>query len=310
MTRRCPISYQECGDAKYSREGLRRLSPQLSRLDDLPFDRQTILQEAALRAQKMSIQGVQPKLSARLSVKNCRFDMVDSKGRFILKPQSMWPQIPENEDLTMHLAEISGMEVPLHGMVYAMDQSLVYFIARFDRYGRSLRKIHVEDFAQILGESRQTKYSGSMELVIQVIERYCTFPVLEKSKLFAQTIFNFLVGNEDMHLKNFSLMTDHEVVRLAPVYDFLNSTIVHKDPEEMALPLNGKKKNITRSMLVRYFGAERLALEAKVIDDHLQRFARDLPTWFSWIERSFLSAQLQEKYRQIVESRAKVLDLV
>lgn len=310
MSRKCPITYQDCGDETYSNEGLKRVSPQLSRLDDLPFDRQTILEEAALRAQKMSIQGVQPKLGARLSVKNSRFDVVDTMGRFILKPQSMWPQIPENQDLTMRLAEISGMEVPLHGMMYAMDQSLVYFIARFDRYGRSSRKRPVEDFAQLLGESRHTKYKGSMELVIQVIERYCTFPVLEKSKLFARTIFNFLVGNEDMHLKNFSLITDHDVVRLAPVYDFLNSTIVLKDPEEMALPLNGKKKNLTRRMLVQYFGSERLALESKVIDDHLQRFAKDIPVWFSWIERSFLSAQLQAKYRQIVEKRAEVLDLV
>jgi serine/threonine-protein kinase HipA len=222
----------------------------------------------------------------------------------------MWPQISENEDLTMRLAKISGMEVPLHGMVYAMDQSLVYFIARFDRYGRTLLKIPVEDFTQLLGESRLTKYSGSMEQVIQVIERYCTFPVLEKSKLFARKIFNFLVGNEDMHLKNFSLITDHDVVRLAPVYDFLNSTIVEKNPEEMALPLNGKKKNISRRMLVQYFGVDRLDLESKVIDEHLQRFSRDLPMWFSWIERSFLRAELKAKYRQIVERRAKVLGLV
>jgi serine/threonine-protein kinase HipA len=222
----------------------------------------------------------------------------------------MWPQIPENEDLTMRLAEISGMEVPLHGMVYARDQSLVYFIARFDRYGRSLQKVAVEDFAQLLGESRDTKYNSSMEKTIGVIERYCTFPVVEKSKLFARTIFNFLVGNEDMHLKNFSLIRDRDLVRMAPVYDFVNSTIVLKDPEEIALPLNGKKRNLTRRMLVEYFGVERMALESKVIDDHLERFAKDLTTWFAWIERSFLSDDLKAKYRQIVESRAKVLDLI
>lgn len=86
-----------------------------------------------------------------------------------------------------------------------------------------------------------------------------------------------------MHLKNFSLITYQDIVRLAPVYDFVNSSIVLKDPEEIALPLNGKKRNLTRRILVQYFGIERLGLESRVVSDHLQRFAHDLKLWFALI---------------------------
>ena len=145
---------------------------------------------------------------------------------------------------------------------------------------------------------------------ILVVEQFCTFPVIEKSKLFAHTIFNFLVCNEYMHLKNFSLITDQDIVCLAPIYDFVNSSIVLKDPEEIALKLNGKKRNLTRRMLVQYFGIERLALESRVVSDHLERFAHDLKQWFALIELSFLSAELQFKYKEVVTSRAQVLDLL
>ncbi|HYX34919.1 MAG TPA: HipA domain-containing protein [Oligoflexus sp.] len=307
---RCPITYEPCGSAKYSDTGLKRISSKLSRLEDLPFDAKDLRDEALQRASRMSIQGVQPKVSAILSIKESRFEIVDYGGKYILKPQSnMFHQLPENEDLTMRLAEVSGMNVPKHGLVYAKDQSLVYFIERFDRKGRSSR-IAVEDFAQLAGESRATKYNYSMERVASIIEQYCTFPVIEKAEFFRRTIFNYLVGNEDMHLKNFSVIVTDDIVRLAPVYDFVNSSIALRHPaEEMALTLNGKKKNFTRNILVNYFGRERLKLESKVIDEQFQRFSQDIPQWFECIDKSFLSKEFQGKYREVVESRAKVLQL-
>lgn len=216
--------------------------------------------EAVARAQKMSIQGVQLKLSALLSVTKQGFTVVDSGGRFILKPQSLYfPHLPENEDLTMKLAEISGIEVPVHGLVYARDQTLVYFIKRFDREGRG-RKVPLEDFAQLAGETRDTKYNASMERVVEIIEKFCTFPVIEKQRLLQRTLFNYLVGNEDMHLKSFSLITRQEVLQLAPAYDFLNSSVVMRNPEELALPLHGKKSKLTRNDFLTYFARQRLQL--------------------------------------------------
>lgn len=305
---KCPLSYLPCESNDFSEQGLKKISRSLSTLKTLPFDASELRQEAMQRASRLSIQGVQPKISAVLNLKESRFDIVDAKGRFILKPQSDFPEIPENEDLTMHLAQIAGMKVPLHGLIYAKDRSLVYFIQRFDRQGRS-KKIHVEDFAQLMGANRETKYSSSMEKVANILDHFCTFPMVEKVELFKRTIFNFLVGNEDMHLKNFSLIVQDDIVQLAPVYDFLNSTIVLKDPEEIALPLDGKKRGLSYKTLVRYFGQERLGIETKVVEEQLTKFAQILPIWFDWINRSFLSPELRRRYESVVESRAAILRL-
>ncbi len=304
---KCPITYEVCDEGKFSSKGLKRLSSKLQYLQDLPFDAKGLRLEAMQRASKLSIQGVQPKLSAILSTEDQQFKIVDSKGRYILKMQTDYPELPENEDLTMHLAATAGFNVPLHGLIYAKDQSLVYFIKRFDRIGSS--KIATEDFAQLAGATRETKYDFSMERLIQIIENFCTFPVVEKVELFKRTIFNFLTGNEDMHLKNFSIIFLEGVVRLAPVYDFVNSTIVLRSPEELALPLKGKKNGLTKKILLQYFGKERLGLSDQVIDEHLQNFTRLLPTWDQWIDKSFLSSIYQNKYKEVIYRRAAVLDL-
>ena len=210
----CPITYEPC-EGKYSPQGLQKLSRSLRQLLDLPYSASEQIFEAAARAPKMSIQGVQPKLSAVLNTRKSGFVVVDTGGRYILKPQNpQYRHLPENEDLSMRLAEAAGVPVPLHGLVYSKDGSLTYFIRRFDRVGR--KKIAVEDFSQLLGLSRDTKYDASMEKVAQVIDRYCTFPAVEKIKLFRLTLVNFLIGNEDMHLKNFSLMTRDGKVELTP----------------------------------------------------------------------------------------------
>ena len=149
---------------------------------------------------------MQPKLSAALNVRDGVFEVVDLGGRYILKPQvERYKHLPENEDVTMRLAATVGIEIPLHGLVYSKDGSLTYFIRRYDRKGQK-DKVHVEDFAQLSGASRDTKYDSSMERVADIVEKFCTFPAIEKLKLFKRTVFSFLVGNEDMHLKNFSLI--------------------------------------------------------------------------------------------------------
>jgi serine/threonine-protein kinase HipA len=222
---RCPIAYDAC-ETQYSKRGLHQLSKMLNQLQDIPFTAEELRKEAAKRAGKNSIQGVQTKLSATLNVKESRFDLVDIGSRYIFKPQShLYTSLPENEDLTMRLAREIVIEVPLHGMIYGKDGALTYFIKRFDRI-RSNQKLHIEDFAQLAGETRETKYDYSMEKLLLILERHCTAPVVEKAKLLKRVIFNFLIGNEDMHLKNFSLITDEKgLIKLAPGYDFLNTTI-------------------------------------------------------------------------------------
>jgi len=300
----CPITYQPCGEKKYSDKGLKQLSRNLTHLKDLPFTQEEQLREAAIRADKMSIQGVQPKLSAKLNVKDEVFDIVDRGGTYILKPQNnFYPELPENESLTMKLAELAGIEVPLSGMIYSLEGKLTYFIKRFDRYGRN-KKLSIEDFAQLAGKSRETKYDYSMEKLVTLIDTFCTFPAIEKVRLFRLTIFNFLIGNEDMHLKNFSLITRDNKVELSPAYDLLNTTIVvPRAQEEIALPIAGKKRNLNAKILIDYFAKERLKLNANIINQTLEQIKLQFDNWESLIKISFLSNEMKEKYWELMKKR-------
>ncbi len=306
---RCPITYLECQDRRYSLEGLKKLSPKLRSLKDFPFSADEQIREAIARAAKMSIQGVQPKLSVRLNVKGEIFEIVDKGGQYILKPQTVhYKEVPENEDVSMRLAKLIGIEVPLHGLLYSKDGSMTYFIRRFDRAGRN-KKIAVEDFAQLSGKNRETKYDSSMEQVIALIEKFCTFPAIEKLKLFNLTLFNYLIGNEDMHLKNFSVIRRDLKVELSPAYDLLNSTIILNSQEELALPLNGKKHKLKKSDFFDYLAKERLALTPKSIAQTKNQIIKALPEWIDLIQKCFLSDPMKTRYTGLLKERLSKLEL-
>ena len=301
---RCPITYLPCGDKSYSEKGLRFLASGLSHLKRLEYTAEEQRKEAYYRGSKMSIQGIQPKLSAILNIKEQKFDIVDKGGRYILKPQHhIYPQMPENEDLTMRLAESIGLDVPVHGMIWAKDNTLTYFIKRFDRKGQK-DKIPIEDFAQLAGLSRDTKYDYSMENVVKLVDEYCTFPAIEKVKLFKLLLFCFITGNEDMHLKNFSIINQNGKIEISPCYDLLNTTIeLENASEEIALTLKGKRKNLTKQILIDYFGGERCELNDKVISNTVETVFKAKPGWIEEISNSFLSDEMKEKYIDLVETR-------
>lgn len=303
---RCPITYELCGIEKYSEKGLRMIAPKLTTLNDLPFTASEQRQEAANRAMKLSIQGVQPKLSAVISVVNQQFEIVDQFGNYIIKPQNdIFPELPENEDVTMKMAKVYGLDVPLHGLIYSKDGSLSYFIKRFDRYSKG-KKYATEDFAQLTGNSRDTKYDYTMEKLVNVINEYCTFPAIAKADFFKRVLFCFITGNEDMHLKNFSVITKAGKTTLTPVYDFLNSSISIKNPEEeLALSLKGKKSNFKSTDLIQYYAKDRLELTDKTIDAILSDMNKSLSKWTELVEISFLSDAMKEKYLKLMDNRIR-----
>lgn len=307
---RCPITYEPCGDNRYSVNGLKLLSPSLISLKDLEYTADEQRQEAFNRASRMSVQGVQPKLSARLNVREGRMEIVDTGGRYILKPQhDFFQEMPQNEDLTMKLADVIGLNIPLHGLIWSKDNSLTYFIRRFDRKGQS-EKIPVEDFAQLAGLTRDTKYDYSLEKVVSLVNTFCTFPAVEKLVLFKLIIFGYLTGNDDMHLKNFTVITEDGITRLSPCYDLVNTTIEYKTPdEETALPLMGCKKKLTRQILVDYFGMERCELPVKSIDKVLETVDLAFPKWKELIAISFLSEGMKEKYIGLLQKRLAILNM-
>lgn len=304
---RCPITYELCGNDKYSEKGLRMIAPKLTHLNDLPYTAAELRQEAANRAKKLSIQGVQPKLSAAISVIEQEFKIVDQFGTYIIKPQNdLFPELPQNEDVTMRMAKVFGLDVPFHGMLYAKDGSLSYFIKRFDRYGKG-KKLATEDFAQLTGNTRDTKYRFTMEKLVPVLDEFCSFPAIEKADFFKRILFCYVTGNEDMHLKNFSLTTKNGKTTLTPIYDFLNSSIAIKNPEEeIALTLKGKKSNLKATDFVDYYAKERLQLNEKTITTILEQMHNTIPKWKELLKISFLSDEMKEKYLELMESKLQM----
>jgi len=149
-----------------------------------------------------------------------------------------------------------------------------------------------------------TKYNFSMEKVIKILDKFTTFPMIEKTKLFRRTLFSFLIGNEDMHLKNFSLISQNGKHELSPAYDLVNSTLAMPNAtEEIALPLNGKKKQLTKKDFIDYFALKRLNLQPKIIQKIVQDFQNSVPIWQNLIQRSFLSKEGKIGYTQILNER-------
>jgi serine/threonine-protein kinase HipA len=307
----CPITLGEIEEGtNFSAAGLRSLDLRLKSLHPLDLSHEEQLRQARLRADKMSIQGVQPKLSAVLNVRAGRFEIVDTGGKFILKPNPPpFAQVPANEALTMTMAAAAGIEVPPHGLVPAVDGSWVYVIKRFDRIGRS-GKVPVEDFAQLTGATRDTKYDSSLERVAKVVEDFCTFPAIEKANLARRALFCFLTGNEEMHLKNWSLITADGRIALAPAYDLLNTTVVLENAvEESALPLRSKRRKLTKSDWLDYFCRERLRLPPAVLDGILTDLAKAAPHWQKLIQHSRLSPNARDHYSSILGDRLHRLSL-
>ncbi|MDB2681470.1 HipA domain-containing protein [Opitutales bacterium] len=306
----CPITLQPTSSGQsYSEQGLKQVHSKVTHLVPLEYSNAEQLRQARLRSDKMSIQGVQPKLSAVLRLNQQRFELVDHGGRFILKPNPpQFQEVPANEALTMTMARIAGIDVPTHGLVPAIDGSWVYFVKRFDRAGRT-KRIHVEDFAQLSQSTRETKYDSSLERVVQLVEEYCTFPAIEKLKLARRLLFCFMTGNEDMHLKNFSVWLRNGVVSLTPAYDLLNTTVVLENAtEESALPLQGKKKNLSRRLWLNYLCEERLGLKTRQIERLNHELQEAVPTCRQLTERSFLSDQKKAEYLDILNARSRRLE--
>lgn len=202
-----------------------------------------IQREAQKLIGKMSISGVQPKLSVAVNKKNKALEVTPSAGTHIFKPSpESFPLLSENENLCMNLAREIAIETPSHGLVRMSDGRLAYVVRRFDR-GQKGEKIHVEDFSQLLGKS--DKYDGSVEQIGKFLKRYSSAPFIDTQKLFLRILFYFLIGNGDAHLKNFAMVQQTSGYHLAPAYDIVSSrTTLPSESDEMAITVNGRKNRI------------------------------------------------------------------
>jgi serine/threonine-protein kinase HipA len=274
----------------------------------LPYTREHIseLAEQVIRSQT-TITGVQPKLSLDLNDKERntpqRFTIVGLWGKYILKPQTdLYPQLPENEDLTMHLAKIAGISAVPHSLIRFADGELCYITKRIDRDGKG-NKLYMEDMCQLSERLTEHKYKGSYELIAKLILRFSTVPKLDLVNFWQQVLFCWLTGNADMHLKNFSLyaQTQGNYV-LTPAYDMLSTSLaIPDDTEELALTLNGKKRKINRSDFEKAFVQS--GLDIKVIHNLFQRFESIISQWYALINNSFLNDEQKERYSGLIDEK-------
>jgi serine/threonine-protein kinase HipA len=298
MTTYCGICGKPAAEAtRYHAACLRRLFG-TSVLPVVEFSHAEVLSKAREMAGRMSISGVQPKLS--LSRKRSRLLAVTSGGQFILKPQTeRFPMLPENENLCMLIAGRMEVEVAPHGLFELRDGSPAYIVRRFDRTGDG-RKLRCEDFTQILDED--DKYAGSLERIGKKIRELSSVPGLDQQLFFERVLLNFLLGNGDAHLKNFSLLEMGDGgLRLSPAYDLVCSKAVIPNEADAALTLNGKSDRL-RLGDFRTFG-ETLKIPAKALGEILRRFSDSRSRMLEPIEHSRLSPQLQDQVRQVIEER-------
>ena len=256
---------------------------------------------------QVTITGVQPKLSVDLEKGKGgekRFTIVGLWGEYILKPQTeQYPSLPENEDLTMHLASLARIKTVPHSLIRFQDGSLAYITKRIDRDKKGV-KIPMEDMCQLTEKLTEQKYKGSHEQIAKKIVEFSAYPVLDLINYFEVLLFCYLTGNADMHLKNFSLYKKVGECVLAPAYDLLSTKLViPQDNEELALTLNGKKNKLKKvdfdSLL------KTMKVDDKAIENVYDKFRKVIPEWLLFIDSSFLPDEMKEQYKTLIQEKCK-----
>ncbi|MFT6923361.1 MAG: serine/threonine-protein kinase HipA [Crocinitomicaceae bacterium] len=254
----------------------------------------------------VSVPGVQAKLlmsvikDASENAEN-RLTVVGALGgNYIFKPPSEnFPEMPENEHVTMRIAEAFGINVVESSLIRLKSGELSYITKRIDRTTKG-EKIHMIDMFQIT--EAFDKYKSSMEKVGKALNEHSDNTLLDKLYFFELTIFSFLTGNNDMHLKNFSMIRTASGWSLSPAYDLLNVRILNpEDKEELALTLGGKKRKLTRAYFERF--GEGLGLTPKQVEGAFKRFEKNKAKAIKWIGNSFLSEEMKTMYVELLNER-------
>jgi serine/threonine-protein kinase HipA len=261
----------------------------------------------------VAVPGVQAKLSMSLvkatqESADSRLTVVDALGgQYIFKPPSgKYPEMPENQHVTMRIAEAFGIRVVPSSLIRLASGELSYITKRIDRTVNG-QKIHMLDMLQIT--EAFDKYKSSMEKVGKALHTYSSNTLLDKLFYFELALFSFLSGNNDMHLKNFSMIESPAGWVLAPAYDLLNVAIViPEDPEELALTLDGKKSKLKKEHFEKL--AKGLGLNDKQIERAFIRMISHKSKAIDWIDLSFISNELKTDYKRVIRNRYAQLSLV
>lgn len=260
----------------------------------------------------VSVPGVQAKLSMSLVKRvkgksDTRLTVIDALGgHYIFKPPSdRFHEMPENEHVTMRMAESYGIRVVQSSLIRLASGELSYITKRIDRTETG-EKTHMIDMFQIT--EAFDKYKSSMEKVGKALYSYSSNTLLDALFYFELSLFSFLTGNNDMHLKNFSMIESPSGWVLSPAYDLLNASILNPDDEEeLALTLAGKKRNLKQEHFVQL--GKGLGLTDKQIKGVFKRLRKNAPKAIKWIDLSFLSTDMKNAYKELVKKKYMQLGL-
>lgn len=263
-------------------------------------------------AQRIIVTGVQPKLSLGFTNENKanRLTIVGAlNGRYILKPPfELYPQMPEIEALSMLMTRACGIATVPFILIPLNDGSLAYLTKRIDRFENGL-KLPMEDACQFTNRLTEHKYRGSYEQIAKGIITYSQNPVLDAVRFYEQLIVSFLIGNNDMHLKNFSLMAKNLTnYTLAPAYDMVAvKLLIPDDSEELALNLNGKKNRLTRKDFDEAMA--KAMIPNKAIENLWSRIEKGIQNWPELIANSFLNEQNKRDLFELIDIKALQIEL-
>lgn len=267
---------------------------------------------------RISISGVQEKLSAIIKKGKIIITPEGESGRYIIKPIPDYKHlrfrnnIPANEHLTMQIAsQVYKIKTAENAMVFFSDGQPAYITKRFD-YAADGSKIRQDDFASIAGKTERNngkdfKYTGNYEDIARLLRQNVSAWQVEMTKYFTLVLFNYLFSNGDAHLKNFSLQetTDGDYV-LTPAYDLMNTSI-HVNDEDFALQGGLIPKADYSDVYTQTnhpckddfitFGTRLGVLQSK-LTSIINLFSTEQPKVYELIENSFLDEKVKRMYRQ------------
>lgn len=233
-----------------------------------------------------------------------RFIIVELWGRFVLKPQAEYvANLPENEDLVMHLAEAAGIKTIPHSLIRLEDGELCYITRRIDLTKKG-GKIAMENMGQLTGPTEK----GSCEQIVSLIRQYSSAPLLDVVNFWEIVVFSWLTGNTNVNLKNFSLYKPSANYMLTPAYDLLSTSIVRSDDKELGLTLNGKKKKIRREDFEKAMLDS--GMDEKAVANLFKKFSKALSKWTELIKESFLPIKQQEQLQTLIYRMASRLRII
>lgn len=272
-----------------------------ARLPEIEIDEKAIELLAAESANKgYTVPGVQKKLSLH--------------SGYILKPQvEDFEALPEAEQLVMCMADAVGISTVPHALIMGND-SLAYITKRVDRIFNKdgVQMLAMEDFCQLDLRLTQDKYKGSYERCAKIINKYSSRKGLDMTELYIRLVFSFIVGNSDMHLKNFSLLETKEgsgTYLLSPAYDLLPVNVIlseDEDEEEFALVMNGKNMNIQRNDFLIF--ADECGISRNSAVKMIAMLISKKDKLIDMCRNSLLPEYLKERFITLMEARIKVLE--